>query len=209
MESESRRPAYLASQRDAARRARLSPARDQSSANKRDDALAVIWPGRCASHSRRDPRGQRRGCRTRLASQASTSTPRSSTGSSSMTPIASTPWPRPSRPSLAWTTRSAASTRCGARPNGLMVGRRRIPLGAIGIIYESRPNVTSDAAACASRAATACSSRVARTRFESNRAIYQALRAGLAPALCPTKPRRPRLRRTPPRRRRSGHARPG
>jgi glutamate-5-semialdehyde dehydrogenase len=35
------------------------------------------------------------------------------------------------------------------RPNGLLVGRMRIPLGVIGIIYESRPNVTVDAAACA------------------------------------------------------------
>ena len=42
------------------------------------------------------------------------------------------------------------------RPNDLMVGKMRIPLGVIGMIYEARPNVTADAAALASRAATPC-----------------------------------------------------
>jgi len=45
-------------------------------------------------------------------------------------------------------------TRMWTRPNGLRVGRMRIPLGVIGIVYESRPNVTVDAAALCIKAGT-------------------------------------------------------
>ena len=48
------------------------------------------------------------------------------------------------------------------RPNGLDIARVRVPLGVVGIIYESRPNVTADAGACASRPATPRSCAAAR-----------------------------------------------
>lgn len=65
------------------------------------------------------------------------------------------------------------------RPNGLRVGKRRIPLGVIGIIYESRPNVTSDAAALCLKSGNGVILKGGSDAFESNRAIYAAIRAGL------------------------------
>ena len=47
-------------------------------------------------------------------------------------------------------------TRMWKRPNGLLVGKMRIPLGVIGIIYEARPNVTADAAALCLKAGKCC-----------------------------------------------------
>ena len=55
------------------------------------------------------------------------------------------------------------------RPNGLLVGRMRIPLGVIGIIYESRPNVTVDAAALCLKSGNAVILRVARFETEGGR----------------------------------------
>ena len=57
------------------------------------------------------------------------------------------------------------------RPNGLQVGKMRIPLGVIGIIYESRPNVTSDAAALCLKAGNAVVLRGGSEAINSNRAI--------------------------------------
>ncbi len=66
------------------------------------------------------------------------------------------------------------------RPNGLKVSRQRIPLGVIALIYESRPNVTSDAAALCLKAGNAVILRGGSEAFRSNRAIASALSAGLA-----------------------------
>jgi len=66
------------------------------------------------------------------------------------------------------------------RPNGLRVGRMRIPLGVIAMIYESRPNVTSDAAALCLKAGNAVILRGGSEAIHSNRAIAEALREGLA-----------------------------
>jgi len=63
------------------------------------------------------------------------------------------------------------------RPNGLEVGRMRIPLGVIGIIYESRPNVTVDAAALCVKAGNAVILRGGSEAIESNRALAAQLRA--------------------------------
>jgi len=63
------------------------------------------------------------------------------------------------------------------RPNGLEVGRMRIPLGVIGIIYESRPNVTVDAAALCVKAGNAVILRGGSEAIESNRALAAELRA--------------------------------
>ncbi|HOJ51566.1 MAG TPA: glutamate-5-semialdehyde dehydrogenase [Syntrophales bacterium] len=66
------------------------------------------------------------------------------------------------------------------RPNGLLVGRMRIPLGVIGIIYESRPNVTSDAAALCLKAGNAVILRGGSEAINSNVAIAQVLRQVVA-----------------------------
>jgi glutamate-5-semialdehyde dehydrogenase len=65
------------------------------------------------------------------------------------------------------------------RPNGLEVGRKRIPLGTIGFIYESRPNVTSDAANLCLKSGNGILLKGGSAAFESNRAIYRAIRRGL------------------------------
>jgi glutamate-5-semialdehyde dehydrogenase len=65
------------------------------------------------------------------------------------------------------------------RPNGLLVGRMRIPLGVIGIIYESRPNVTVDAAALCLKAGNAVILRGGSEAIHSNKALSQILRGVL------------------------------
>jgi glutamate-5-semialdehyde dehydrogenase len=68
------------------------------------------------------------------------------------------------------------------RPNGLVFERVRVPLGVIGIIYESRPNVTADAAALCLRSGNAVILRGGSESFHSSAAILEAFRAGLAAA---------------------------
>jgi glutamate-5-semialdehyde dehydrogenase len=68
------------------------------------------------------------------------------------------------------------------RPNGLRVGKMRIPLGVIAIVYESRPNVTADAAALCLKAGNAVILRGGSEAIHSNRAIASRLRAGLEAA---------------------------
>lgn len=65
------------------------------------------------------------------------------------------------------------------RPNGLLVGRMRIPLGVVGIIYEARPNVTADAAALCLKAGNAVVLRGGSEAFLSNRAIVGILKGVL------------------------------
>ncbi len=65
------------------------------------------------------------------------------------------------------------------RSNGLAVSRVRIPLGVVAMIYESRPNVTADAAALCLKAGNASILRGGKEALHSNRAIAEALRAGL------------------------------
>jgi glutamate-5-semialdehyde dehydrogenase len=62
------------------------------------------------------------------------------------------------------------------RPNGLMVGRMRIPIGVIGIIYESRPNVTADASGLCLKSGNSVILRGGSEAFHSNRAIGKILR---------------------------------
>lgn len=66
------------------------------------------------------------------------------------------------------------------RPNGLQVGRMRIPLGVIGIVYESRPNVTADAAALCLKSGNAVILRGGSEAIHSNRAIGALLQGVLA-----------------------------
>ena len=64
------------------------------------------------------------------------------------------------------------------RPNGLDIARVRVPLGVVGIIYESRPNVTADAGALCLKAGNAAILRGGSESFHSSRAIVAALAAG-------------------------------
>lgn len=69
-----------------------------------------------------------------------------------------------------------------ARPSGIKVGHMRVPLGVIGIIYESRPNVTADAAALSLKSGNACILRGGSEAKYSNQAIAKCIRVGLEKA---------------------------
>ncbi len=71
------------------------------------------------------------------------------------------------------------------RPSGIQVGRMRVPLGVVGIIYESRPNVTADAAALCLKSSNACILRGGSEAIETNRAIAEAIGRGLIAAGLP------------------------
>ena len=68
------------------------------------------------------------------------------------------------------------------RPSGIQVGKMRVPLGVIGIIYESRPNVTVDAAALCLKSGNASILRGGKEAMHSNQAIYSCIRQGLQQA---------------------------
>ena len=70
------------------------------------------------------------------------------------------------------------------RPNGLVIEKTAVPMGVIAIIYESRPNVTSDAAALAIKSGNACILRCGKEAWRSANAIVQALRQGLRATVC-------------------------
>ena len=71
------------------------------------------------------------------------------------------------------------------RPSGIVVEKTAVPMGVIAIIYESRPNVTSDAAALALKAGSACVLRGGKEAHRSAAAIVEALKEGLAKAGLP------------------------
>jgi glutamate-5-semialdehyde dehydrogenase len=71
------------------------------------------------------------------------------------------------------------------RPNGLLISRVRVPLGVIGIIYESRPNVTADAGGLCLRSGNAAVLRGGSESFHSSRAIATALQSGIGAAGLP------------------------
>ena len=79
-----------------------------------------------------------------------------------------------------------AVTASWRRPNGMRIERVRVPLGVVGVIYESRPNVTADAAALCLKAGNAVILRGGSESFRSVRAIHAALVEGLAGAELPT-----------------------
>ena len=72
------------------------------------------------------------------------------------------------------------------RPNGLIIERVSVAMGVIAIIYESRPNVTSDAAALAIKSGSVCILRGGKEAYNSSRAIVDALECGLERAGLPT-----------------------
>ena len=71
------------------------------------------------------------------------------------------------------------------RPSGIQVGRMRVPLGVVGIIYEARPNVTADAAALCLKSGNAAILRGGKEALRANQAIAACVRAGLAAAGLP------------------------
>src|SRR3982074_3801853 len=71
------------------------------------------------------------------------------------------------------------------RPNGMTIERVRVPLGVIGVIYESRPNVTADAAVLCLKAGNAVILRGGSDSFRSARAIHAALAMGIEEAGLP------------------------
>jgi glutamate-5-semialdehyde dehydrogenase len=71
------------------------------------------------------------------------------------------------------------------RPSGIQVGHMRVPLGVVGIVYESRPNVTADAATLCLKSGNACILRGGSEALHSNRAIATCVREGLAIAGLP------------------------
>jgi len=71
------------------------------------------------------------------------------------------------------------------RPSGIQVGRMRVPLGVVGIIYESRPNVTADAAGLCLKSGNACILRGGSEAIHSNRAIAALVQEGLRAAGLP------------------------
>src|SRR5262249_19889198 len=71
------------------------------------------------------------------------------------------------------------------RPNGMTIERVRVPLGVVGVIYESRPNVTADAAALCLKSGNAAILRGGSESQRSNRAIHAALVEGLREAKLP------------------------
>jgi glutamate-5-semialdehyde dehydrogenase len=78
-----------------------------------------------------------------------------------------------------------AITDLNYRPSGIQVGRMRVPLGVVGIIYESRPNVTADAAALCLKSGNATVLRGGSEAFASNQAIAANIRRGLTAAGLP------------------------
>ncbi len=78
-----------------------------------------------------------------------------------------------------------AITDLNYRPSGIQVGRMRVPLGVVGIIYESRPNVTADAAALCLKSGNATVLRGGSESFASNQAIASCVQRGLAQAGLP------------------------
>ena len=71
------------------------------------------------------------------------------------------------------------------RPNGLMIGQKRVPLGVVGIIYEARPNVTADAFGLCFKTGNAVILKGGSSALESNKAIIRQIHKGLAAAGIP------------------------
>jgi glutamate-5-semialdehyde dehydrogenase len=71
------------------------------------------------------------------------------------------------------------------RPSGIRVGRMRVPIGVVAVIYESRPNVTTDIAALCIKSGNASVLRGGKEAFHSNNALYRVIRQALKESDCP------------------------
>jgi len=66
------------------------------------------------------------------------------------------------------------------RPNGLLIGKKRVPLGVVGVIYESRPNVTADVAGLCIKTGNVCVLRGGKEAFQSNNVIVKIFHEAIA-----------------------------
>ena len=107
---------------------------------------------------------------------------RSSTASTLDAASASKRWRTASRSCATLADPVGAVMESWTRPNGMTIERVRVPLGVIGVIYESRPNVTADAGALCLKAGNAVILRGGSESFRSARAIHAALVEGLRAA---------------------------
>ncbi len=73
----------------------------------------------------------------------------------------------------------------GRQPSGISVGQMRVPLGVFGMIYESRPNVTIEAASLAIKSGNACILRGGSEALQSNLALWRQVQAALVDASLP------------------------
>ena len=158
--------------------ARSSPTRRPEQKTRALLAGARVLRERAARNSRRQRARSRRGARAGAERRPS------STGSRSTT-RASRRWRAASRRSPRCPIRSAACWRRFERPNGLLIERVATPLGVVGVIYESRPNVTADAGALCLKSGNAVVLRGGSDSFHSSAAIHACLVAGLREAGLP------------------------
>ena len=145
-------------------------------------AAKDAWLSRSAAalieRARGDPRRQRRGRRRRARARAE----RRGDRPPALDPeAASTRWRGRSARSPRCPTRSARSIASSRRPNGLEVRQVRVPLGVIFMIYESRPNVTLDAAALCVKSGNAAILRGGKEAIHSNRALHRVLADAAGP----------------------------
>jgi glutamate-5-semialdehyde dehydrogenase len=125
-------------------------------------------------HNRKDlEAGRRQGLDAALLDRLALTQPRITAMAQALRQIATLPDP------------VGAITDLNPRPSGIQVGRMRVPLGVIGIIYESRPNVTADAAGLCLKAGNATVLRGGSEAYHSNQAIARCIRAGLAQVEAP------------------------
>ena len=110
---------------------------------------------------------------------------RCSTGCSSTEDARRAPWSTACAPSPTSPTRSAQVIAEWDRPSGLHIRRVRTPIGVVGVIFESRPNVTADAGALCLKAGNAAILRGGSESLRSSQAIHAGLAAGLAAAGLP------------------------
>ena len=92
------------------------------------------------------------------------------------------PWPRASAKSPLQTDPVGQTIEAYDRPNGLRIEKRRVPIGVVAIIFESRPNVTADAAGICLKSGNACILRGGKEAIHSNKAIAKIIQQGLAHA---------------------------
>jgi len=160
--------------RAAARRLALSPAADRNRALTEAAAAIRASAGTLAEANRQDvAAATAKGLSAALIDRLTLTPARIEAMAAGLETIAALPDPL-GRVLAAWT-----------RPNGLRISRVAVPLGVIGIIYESRPNVTADAAALCLKSGNACILRGGSEAFRSARAIMAALAQGIAAAGLP------------------------
>jgi len=161
----------------ASQAARLMSAASTASKNRALDNLAQMLmdnQSQLAQHNQRDlEAGQARGLDASLLDRLELTTARIESMAQGLQQIASLPDP------------VGEVTDVASRPSGIQVGKMRVPLGVIGIIFESRPNVTADAAGLCLKSGNAVILRGGSEAIHSNRAIGALIKQALTSANLP------------------------